>query len=156
MGARPARRSRRRERRGGGPELTTIWWRDIPTQVIARPADGGEPVRTELPRVFLRAIDRTAMEIGLAGTDAYLAQWDRRSRPCGDDLEAEVAAEVDRLVAAHPRALLRTLVANGAYSPERLPNHLPNHHVDHHVPDRGAPDAPDPSDPDDPTTAGAA
>lgn len=149
MSARPARRSRRRER-GGGPELTTIWWRDIPTQVIARSAHGGEPARAELPRVFLRAIDRTAMEVGLAGTDAYLAQWDRRSRPCGDDLEAEVATEVDRLVAAHPRTVLRALVANGAYSPERLP--------DHHVPDRGAPDAsaPDPttSDPDDP--AGAA
>lgn len=134
---------RRRRRRGGrsqGNELTTIWWRDIPTQVIGRPSDGGEPVRAELPRPFLMAVDRAAMEVGLAGTDAYLQQWVRRARPCGDDVAAEVAAEVERLVADHPRPVLSALVANGAYSPEK-PREMP---VDA---------TPSPTDPDDPAGA---
>ena len=33
------------------------------------------------------------MRAGLIGTDTYLEEWRRESRPCGDDLEAEVAEE---------------------------------------------------------------
>ncbi len=114
------RRRRREQRRGGdGPELTTIWWRDIPTQVVGRPAGDGDAIRVELPAPFLGAVDRAAMEVGLAGTDDYLAAWSRRTRPCGDDVAAEVAAEVQRLVAAHPRPVLAALVANGARRPVR-------------------------------------
>lgn len=115
-GATGGRRSRRRG--GGGPELTTISWRDIPTQVMARPVDGGAPVRAELPHRFLVAVDAAAAATGLEGTDDYLAQWVRTSRPCGPDLDAEVADEVERLVAAHPREVLQAMVANDARRPD--------------------------------------
>ncbi len=112
-------RSSRRRGRASGPTLTTIWWRDIPVQVLAADptADSPEPVRAELPTRFGHAVDRAAMAAGLAGTDAYLEQWDRRTRPCGPDLDAEVADEVERLAAAHPRDVLAALVANGARTP---------------------------------------
>ena len=61
-----------------------IWWRDIPAQVVATHAD--ETVRVELPARFVQAIDRAAMRGGMVGSDAYLEQWVRRARPCGEDL----------------------------------------------------------------------
>ena len=49
-------------------------WKGIPAQVKADDAEGGKASR-EMPGWFAREIDRVAMEEGLAGTDAYLAQW---------------------------------------------------------------------------------
>ncbi len=91
--------------------LTVIWWRDIPAQVMAQ--EGRVSNKHILPGRFQDAIDRAAVKAGLAGTDDYLAQWRRESRPCGDDLEAEVAAEVALLEAAYPSARLQVLIATG-------------------------------------------
>ena len=66
-----------------------------------------------LPGRFQDAIDRAAVKAGLAGTDDYLAQWRRETRPCGADLEAEVAAEVKLLESAYPAARLKDLAATG-------------------------------------------
>ena len=91
--------------------LSVIWWRDIPAQVVAK--EGRTSNKHVLPGRFQEAIDRAAMRAGLAGTDAYLAQWRRESRACGDDLEAEVAAEVGLLEAAYPEDRLEALAAAG-------------------------------------------
>jgi hypothetical protein len=77
-------------------ELTVIWWRDIPAQVVAR-AGRRETAKAELDERFQEAIDAAAMRAGLIGTDAYLEEWRRETRPCGDDLDAEAAAEAARL-----------------------------------------------------------
>ena len=91
--------------------LSVIWWRDIPAQVMAK--EGRLSNKYILPGRFQEAIDRAAVKAGLAGTDDYLAQWRRESRACGDDLEAEVAAEVELLEAAYPAARLKDLAAAG-------------------------------------------
>lgn len=99
-----------RAARTAGPELTVIWWRDIPAQVVAR--HGRERAVTELPDRFQKAIDAAAMRGGMAGTDAYLEQWDRRARPCGPDLQDEVDAEVQRLIDTFTDEVLADLVAS--------------------------------------------
>ena len=91
--------------------LAVIWWRDIPAQVVAK--EGRLSNKYILPGRFQDAIDRAAVRAGLAGTDDYLAQWHRESRPCGDDLAAEVATEVQLLEAAYPAARLKDLAAAG-------------------------------------------
>lgn len=91
-----------------GPRLSVIWWQDIPAQVVAR--NGQSSARAELDPRFQRAIDRAAMGGGLAGSDEYLEHWRTMTRPCGTDLEAEVAAEVETLVAAYPPAVVEELV----------------------------------------------
>ena len=96
-------------------ELTVISWRDIPAQVVAR--SGRTRASIELPDRFQIAIDRAAMNAGLFGSDAYLEEWRRTSRPCGEDLDAEASAEVDRLVAAHPPEAINRLVANSGQTP---------------------------------------
>ena len=91
-------------------ELTVISWRDIPAQVVAR--SGRVRASVELPGRFQIAIDRAAMNAGLFGSDAYLEEWRRTSRPCSENLDDEVTAEVERLVATHPAEAIKQLVAN--------------------------------------------
>ena len=90
------------------PELTVIWWRDIPAQVTAK--EGRTRAARELPPRFQEAIDAAAMRAGLIGSDEYLEEWRREPRACGDDLEAEVAREADRLDAAYDDGALERLV----------------------------------------------
>ena len=74
-------------------------------------------MRRQLGERFQEAIDSAAMRAGTIGTDAYLAEWRRETRACGDDLDAEVAAEADRLAEAYPPNVLDELVrANGQAS----------------------------------------
>ena len=67
--------------------LTTVYWRDIPSQVIVK--SGRRAAKRELSKRFIRAIDLAAMHAKAKGADDYLAEW-RRSEPvaCGDDLES--------------------------------------------------------------------
>jgi hypothetical protein len=92
-----------------------IWWRDIPAQVTAGAGRGA--VRAQLAERFQEAIDAAAMRAGLFGTDAYLGEWRRETRECGEDLEAEVTGEAARLDAAYSDDVLEWLVrANGKES----------------------------------------
>src|SRR5215470_15777356 len=93
-------------------QLTIVFWRDIPAQVIVRA--GRLTAKRELAPRFQEAIDRAAMRAGAHGTDAYLQEWRRADpTPCGDDLEAEVAAAAERIEAEYDEAKLKALVMAG-------------------------------------------
>jgi Virulence factor len=56
--------------------MTTVritYWRDIPMLVTAR--DEGGEISVPLSPAFQDLVDRVAMQEGLAGEDAYLAEW---------------------------------------------------------------------------------
>jgi hypothetical protein len=89
--------------------LTVISWRDIPAQVIVK--RGREAAKVPLTHRFQEAVDRAAMRAGKGSSDAYLADWRRSTpRPCGDDLQAEAAAEAARLEASFTDEDLERLV----------------------------------------------
>jgi hypothetical protein len=92
-------------------ELTVVWWRDIPAQVIA--GRGRDATKAVLSDRFQEAIDAAATRVGLIGSDDYLEQWRRERRPCGDDVAAEVAALAERLEAEYDVERLRQLASNG-------------------------------------------
>ena len=50
------------------------------------------------------------MRAGLIGTDAYLAEWRREARECGENLENEVSEEAAWLEAAYPDDTLERIV----------------------------------------------
>jgi Virulence factor len=79
--------------------LIVISWRDIPAQVIAK--RGRESVKLQLGARFQEAVDRAAMRAGKGSSDAYLADWRRTPRDCGNDLNAEASAEAARLEALY-------------------------------------------------------
>ncbi|HRY23590.1 MAG: virulence factor [Geminicoccaceae bacterium] len=97
-------------------QLTILYWRDIPAQVIARA--GRRTAKRQLPARFEQAIDRAAMQAKLTGTEAYLEQW-RKSDPtdCGDDLEAAAEEAAAALEAAFTPEQLRDYVMNGGHTP---------------------------------------
>ena len=72
------------------PELTVIYWRDIPAQVTAI---GRRPDRTgsSSPAASCWRSTTAAMHAGLVGSDDYLDEWRRETRECATDLEREVA-----------------------------------------------------------------
>ena len=93
-------------------QLTIVYWRDIPAQVIAKA--GRQSAKRQLTERFEKAIDRAAMRANLRDTDSYLAEW-RRAAPieCGADLEAEATAAAARLEAEYPDDRLTRLVVAG-------------------------------------------
>lgn len=91
--------------------LTVIYWRDIPAQVTAK--GGSASARAQLSDRFQKAIDAAAMKANLVDMDLYLEEWRQEQRPCGDDLDAEVAAEVERLEATFGREALLELTRSG-------------------------------------------
>jgi hypothetical protein len=96
------------------PTLIVISWRDIPSQVTAR--EGRRTAKAMLPLRFQTAVDKAATIAGKKDMDEYLAEWHRIERPCSEDLEAEVAAEVARLEKAFDRARLKALTANRGFA----------------------------------------
>ncbi len=95
------------------PTLTVILWRDMPAQVVAK--HGRTNHKIELPPRFQQAIDRAAMRAGTIGNDEYLEDWRRDSRQCGEDLEAEAAAEAASLEERFPLDVLNEYVMNLGY-----------------------------------------
>jgi hypothetical protein len=95
--------------------LTVIWWRDIPAQVVAKDARRASKIVLH-PR-FQVAIDKAAVKAGRREMDAYIAEWRKTQRPCGDDLDAEANAEAGRLEHEYTKEVLAGLIAAGG---ERL------------------------------------
>jgi hypothetical protein len=92
--------------------LTILYWRDIPSQVVAKA--GRASAKRELPERFIRAIDAAAMKSGASATDDYLADWRRGDpTPCDDDLEAEASAAAARIEAEYDNHRLAQLAKHG-------------------------------------------
>lgn len=91
------------------PEVTIVYWRDIPAQVIV--GKGRRGAKVQLSERFEQAIDRCAMKIGAKDADAYLAEW-RKAPPFEAEGEQdEVAkAEAARLEAEYDTARLKALI----------------------------------------------
>ena len=64
------------------------------------------------------AVDRAAMVADKKKVDEYVAEWREVTRECGPDLDAEVKMEVERLNAAFPQSLIRSMIRNGGWASE--------------------------------------
>lgn len=94
------------------PDVTIVYWRDIPAQVIV--GKGRRAAKVQLPERFEQAIDRAAMKTGAASTDDYLAEWRKADPYVVDGEQAEIAAaEAARLDAEYDKDRILTLIANG-------------------------------------------
>jgi Virulence factor len=77
-------------------EVTVVYWRDIPAQVIVGKGRRGSKV--QLTERFEQAIDRCAMKVGARDTDSYLAEW-RKAQV------AEIEGEPDTIAADYAAML---------------------------------------------------
>lgn len=98
-------------------QLIIISWRDIPAQVVCK--RGRETAKIQLSARFQEAVDRAAMRAGKGSSDAYLADWKRSDpQPCGDDIQAVVAATAAAIEARYTDEDLERLIkAKGLQAP---------------------------------------
>jgi len=96
-------------------KLITVYWRDIPSQVIARK---GRETAFKLPLAerFQEAIDRAAMRAGKGSSDAYIAEWRRESSEVEGDLREAAEGAAARLDAAFDDDRLERIIKNGGVS----------------------------------------
>ena len=96
-------------------DVTIVYWRDIPAQVIV--GKGRRGTKRPLPERFEQAIDRAAMKTGAAGTDEYLAEWRKAAPYPVDGADPEVAeAEALRLDREYGQDRLKVLIDNGGWA----------------------------------------
>ncbi len=98
------------------PEVTIVYWRDIPAQVIV--GKGRRAAKVQLPERFEQAIDRCAMRVGARDTDAYLAEW-RKADPYSVDGEPQdvASAEAARLEEEYDAQKIKSLIDNDGRAP---------------------------------------
>lgn len=97
------------------PEVTIVYWRDIPAQVIV--GKGRRGSKRQLPERFEQAIDRAAMKTGAGDTDAYLAEW-RKAEPFSVEGEPEAVADAElaRIDAEYDKARIKALIDNDGWA----------------------------------------
>lgn len=102
-------------------DVTIVYWRDIPAQVIV--GKGRRGTKKQLSERFEQAIDRAAMKTGAGGSDDYLAEW-RKAEPYaveGDPAEV-VDAEAARIESEYDRERFKALIANNGWNSADTPS----------------------------------
>ncbi len=97
------------------PDVTIVYWRDIPAQVIV--GKGRRGTKRILSERFEQAIDRAAMKTGAAETDAYLAEW-RKAAPFVVEGDAEQVANdtVTQIEAEYDQEKIKALIAKDGWA----------------------------------------
>ncbi|NNF76994.1 MAG: hypothetical protein HKN05_03095 [Rhizobiales bacterium] len=96
------------------PQLTIVYWRDMPAQIIVKA--GRTKESRKLDERFEQAIDMAAMRSGASETDAYLEEWRRETSEVSGDL-AEIADTTQQnLEAEFDQERLKALIANGGHA----------------------------------------
>ena len=96
-------------------DVTIVYWRDIPAQVIV--GKGRRGSKAPLPERFEQAIDRAAMKIGAEDSDAYMAEW-RKAEPFTVECEPDdiAASEAARIDAEYDKERIKALIANEGWA----------------------------------------
>ena len=92
-------------------DVTIVYWRDIPAQVIV--GKGRRATKMQLSERFEQAIDRAAMKSNQKSTDEYLAEW-RKANPFKvEGIPENIAKEqAEKLEAEYDKEKLIALVNN--------------------------------------------
>ena len=97
------------------PDVTIVYWRDIPAQVIV--GKGRRGSKRPLPERFEQAIDRAAMKIGADNSDAYLAEWRKAAAYTLEGDPDEIAdAEAARIDTEYDRERIKALISNDGWA----------------------------------------
>ncbi len=97
------------------PEVTVVYWRDIPAQVIV--GKGRRGAKRQLPERFEQAIDRAAMKSGAGDTDAYLAEWRKADPYTVDGAPEDIAdSEAARLDSEYDQERIKALIAKDGWA----------------------------------------
>jgi hypothetical protein len=100
------------------PDLTIIYWRDIPAQVMAK--QGRQRTRHRLSDRFQHGIDRAAMRAKKLSADAYLDDWHRETTKLIGEMDALVQETALRLESEYDDLRLERIVKNKGLEPDAV------------------------------------
>jgi hypothetical protein len=89
-------------------KLTVMYWRDIPSQVIAQ--EGRTRHSVQLSQRFQEAIDSAAIYAGKTEAGAYINHWRKEVLECGENLQEEAEKKAGELEAVFTNERLRLLI----------------------------------------------
>lgn len=96
-------------------DVTIVYWRDIPAQVIV--GKGRRGAKRQLEERFEQAIDRAAMKVNAKDADAYLAEWRKAAPFAAEGEPADIAeSEATRLETEYDQDRLKALIANDGWA----------------------------------------
>lgn len=95
-------------------KLTVMYWRDIPSQVIAQ--QGRTRHSVQLSQRFQEAIDSAAIYAGKTDADAYMEYWRKDISECSEHLQSEAEKKAAELEVAFSDEQLRQLIKNKGVS----------------------------------------
>ena len=96
------------------PEVTIVYWRDIPAQVIV--GKGRAAAKVKLTERFEQTIDRVEMKVGAKDADAYLAEWRKVVVTSVEGDQTEIAAtEAAKLEATYDADRLKSLIQSDGW-----------------------------------------
>ena len=108
-------KAKRDDKESDMPDVTIVYWRDIPAQVIV--GKGRRGAKAQLPERFEQAIDRAAMKVNAKDADAYLAEWRKAdSYTVEGEQEAVATAEAARLDSEYDQDRIKQLIANDGWA----------------------------------------
>ena len=96
------------------PQLTIVYWRDMPAQVIVKA--GRTKESRKLDERFEQAIDMAAMRSGASETDAYLEEWRRDVQDVEGDIVEIANSTQAALESEYDQERLKALIANGGHA----------------------------------------
>lgn len=100
------------------PRIITVFWRDIPAQIIAEDGKGRsrKQIKLELAKRFMVAIDAAAMKSGSQSNEDYLENW-RKSEPIeiSSDMVKETKLLKQNFEKIYDSFRLRKIIDNGGY-----------------------------------------
>lgn len=97
------------------PNLTIVYWRDIPAQVLV--GKGRRAAKAPLPERFEQAIDRCAMKVGARDDDAYMAGFRKVDEGVvGTDPADAAAAAARKIDEDYGQDRLKDLIANEGWA----------------------------------------
>ena len=89
----------------------TIFWRDIPSQILIQ--KGRKRNKMMLEHRFQEAIDRAAMRAGKGSSSAYIAEWRRETELIKEDVSNNfLTEEVQKLQNLFSEEDLKALIKN--------------------------------------------
>lgn len=89
-------------------KLTVMYWRDIPSQVIAQQGRARHSVM--LAARFQEAIDSAAIFAGKTEAGAYMDYWRKEVTECGENLQEEAEKRAKELEEMFNSERLRQLI----------------------------------------------
>jgi hypothetical protein len=89
-------------------KLTVMYWRDIPSQVLAQ--QGRERHSVMLDPRFQEAIDSAAIFAGKTDAGAYMDHWRKEVTECSENLKEEAEKKAKELEEAFSQEQLRLLI----------------------------------------------